>query len=258
LEVWLNQNSPAGGANRFDTTRWSVVLLSAQSQAPGCEHAFAELCRLYWYPLYGFIRHRGYSPEDAQDLAQGFMLHLIERKTLSRVDRSKGKFRSFLLASLQNYLSNEAERARCLKRGGKAEMVYLDIEGAEDRYGMEPVEALTPAKIFDARWAMVLLGEAMNRLKREYLAQGKRTTFEALHVFLDPINSKELPTYEDVADRLKVSVGALKTLIHRLRKQYTAFVREEIGRTISDSADVDAELHELCEALIAAEGRIMP
>jgi DNA-directed RNA polymerase specialized sigma24 family protein len=258
LEVGLNQSSPAGGANRFDTTQWSVVLLSARSQAPGCEEAFAELCRLYWYPLYGFIRHRGYSPEDAQDLAQGFMLHIIERKTLSRVDRSKGKFRSFLLASLQNYLSNEAERVRCLKRGGKAEMVYLDIEGAEDRYGMEPVEALTPAKIFDARWAMALLGEAMNRLKREYLAQGKATTFEALHVFLDPINSKELPTYEDVANRLKVSVGALKTLIHRLRKQYTAFVREEIGRTISDSADVDAELHELCEALIAAEGRIMP
>ena len=256
--MWLHQSSPAGGANRFYTTRWSVVLLSAQSQAPGCKEAFAELCRLYWYPLYGFIRHRGYSPEDAQDLAQGFILHLIERKTLSRVDRSKGKFRSFLLASLQNYLSNEAERARCVKRGGKAEIIYLDIEGAEDRYGMEPVEALTPGKIFDARWAMALLGEAMNRLNREHLAQGKTTTFEALKVFLDPINSKELPTYEDVADRLKISVGSVKTLIHRLRKQYTAFVREEISRTISDSADVDAELHELCEALIAAEGRIMP
>jgi RNA polymerase sigma factor (sigma-70 family) len=254
----LDQSSPVGGANRFHTTRWSVVLLSAQSRTSGCQEAFAELCRLYWYPLYGFIRHRGYSSEDAQDLAQGFYLHLIERKTLSRVDRSKGKFRSFLLASLQNYLSNEAERARCLKRGGKAEIVYLDIEGAEDRYGMEPVETLTPEKIFDARWAMALLGEAMNRLNREYMAQGKTTTFEALNVFLDPINSKELPTYEDVADRLKISVGSVKTLIHRLGKQYTAFVREEISRTISDSADVDEELHELCEVLIAAEGRIMP
>ena len=108
----------------------------------------------------------------------------------------------------------------------------------------------------DGRWHCS--GEAMNRLNREYLAQGKTTTFEALKVFLDPINSKELPTYEDVAGRLKISVGSVKTLIHRLRKQYTAFVREEISRTISDSADVDAELHELCEALIAAEGRIMP
>ena len=256
--MWLHQSSPAGGANRFYTTRWSVVLLSAQSQAPGCKEAFAELCRLYWYPLYGFIRHRGYSPEDAQDLAQGFILHLIERKTLSRVDRSKGKFRSFLLASLQNYLSNEAERARCVKRGGKGEIIYLDIEGAEDRYGMEPVEALTPEKIFDARWAMALLSEVTNKLNREYLAQGKAITFEALKVFLDPINSNELPTYEDVAYRLKISVGSVKTLIHRLRKQYTAFVREEISRTVSDSAEVNAELHELCEAFIAAEGRVMP
>jgi RNA polymerase sigma factor (sigma-70 family) len=254
----LHQSSPGGGANRFHTTRWSVVLLSAQSQSSDCKEAFAELCRLYWYPLYGFIRHRGYSAEDAQDLAQGFFLHLIKRKTLKRVDRSKGKFRSFLLASLQNYLSNEAERARCLKRGGGAEIVYLDIERAEERYSVELVETLTPEKIFDARWAMALLGEAMNKLNQEYLAQGKATTFEALNAFLDPINSKELPTYEDVAERLKISVGSVKTLIHRLRKQYTAFVREEISRTVSDSAEVDTEIHQLCEALIAAEGWISP
>jgi RNA polymerase sigma factor (sigma-70 family) len=235
-----------------------MVLLSAESRAPGCQEAFAELCSLYWYPLYGFIRHRGYSVEDAQDLAQGFFLHLIERKTLRRVDRSKGKFRSFLLASLQYYLSDEEESARCLKRGGKAEIVHLDIEGAEERYSMESVEMLTPEKIFDARWAMALLGEATNRLNREYLAQGKTTTFEALKAFLDPINSEELPTYEDVADRLQISIGSVKTLIHRLRKQYTALVREEIGRTVSDPADVDTEIHQLCEALVAAEGWIMP
>jgi hypothetical protein len=162
----LSTSGPVGGANRFQTTRWSV--------------------------LYAFIRHRGHSPEDAQDLAQGFFLHLAERRTLRRVDRSKGKFRSFLLASLQNYLSNEAQRSRCLKRGGKAQFLYLDIEDAEERYGMEPANALTPEKIFDARWAMVLLGEAMNRLSREYLGQGKANAFEALKVYLDPINSKEL------------------------------------------------------------------
>jgi RNA polymerase sigma factor (sigma-70 family) len=252
------QSSPGGGANRFHTTRWSVVLLSAQSQSSNSKEAFAELCQLYWYPLYGFIRHRRYSAEDAQDLVQGFFLHLIKRKTLKRIDRSKGKFRSFLLASLQNYLSNEAEHARCLKRGGGAEIVYLDIERAEERYNVELVETLTPEKIFDARWAMALLCEAMSRLRREYLAQGKTTTFEALNPFLDPINSKELPTYEDVGDRLKISVGSVKTLIHRLRKQYTALVREEINRTVADSADVDAEIHQLCEALIAAEGWISP
>jgi DNA-directed RNA polymerase specialized sigma24 family protein len=170
-----------------------LVLLSAQSQTPGCDEALADLCKLYWYPLYAFIRHRGYSPEDAQDLVQGFFLRLIEYRTLTRVDRSKGKFRSFLLASLQNYLANEADRARCLKRGGKVEFVFIDLEEAEDRYGLEPVEGLTPEKIFDARWAMVLLGEAMNRLSHEYMAQGKATTFEALRTFLDPTSA--LPSH---------------------------------------------------------------
>jgi RNA polymerase sigma factor (sigma-70 family) len=253
-----DQSSLAGGVERFQTTRWDVVLLSAQSQVPGCKQALADLCKLYWYPLYAFIRHRGYSPEDAQDLVQGFFLHLIEYKTLSRVDRSKGKFRSFLLASLQNYLSNEVDRARCLKRGGKAEFVYIDLEEAEDRYGLEPVEELTPEKIFDARWAMALLGEAMNRLGGEYIAQGKESTFQALREFLDPINAKRLASYEEVAAQLGVSIGSLKTLIHRLRKQYTAIVREEISRTVSDSADVDTETHALCQALIAAEGWVIP
>jgi len=256
--VKRDQSSPAGGANRFLTTRWSVVLVSAQSQAPGSNEAFADLCKLYWYPLYAIIRHRGYSAENAEDLVQGFFLHLVEHKSLSRVDRSKGKFRSFLLASLQKYLSDEADRARCLKRGGGAEFVHLDGEAAEDRYQLEPVDTLSPEKIFDARWAMALINEALNRLGREYDSQGKATTFQALRAFLDPINTKSLPSYEEVAAQLQVSVGAVKTLIHRLRKQYTAFVREEISRTVSNSADVDAEIHQLCEALIVAEGWIMP
>jgi len=251
-------SSSGGGADRFRTTRWSVVLLSAQSQAPGSQAALAELCQLYWYPLYGFVRRRGHAPEEARDLTQGFFLHLLEHKTLRRVDRQKGKFRSFLLGSLQNYLSNEAARERSLKRGGKTDFVHLDVQSAEDRYRLEPVDALTPEKIFDARWAMALLGEAMTRLREEYAAQGKTATFDTLKTFLDISNRKDPPTYEQVADRLRIGVGAVKTLIHRLRKQYTSLVREEITRTISDSADVDAEIHDLCEALIAAEGWIMP
>jgi RNA polymerase sigma-70 factor (ECF subfamily) len=163
-----------------------------------------------------------------------------------------------LLASLQKFLSDETDRAHCLKRGGKAEFVYLDLEGAEDRYQLESVNTLSPEKIFDARWAMGLISEAMNRLSREYVTQGKAATFQALRAFLDPINTKNLPAYEEVAAQLGVSVGSLKTLIHRLRKQYTALVREEISRTVSDSGDVDSEVHHLCEALIAAEGRLMP
>jgi RNA polymerase sigma factor (sigma-70 family) len=234
-----------------------VVLLSAQSQAPGFQVALGELYRIYWYPLYAYIRRRGHTPEEAQDLTQGFFLHLLEHKTLGRADPLKGKFRSFLLGSLQNYISTQIERAQCVKRGGRMEFVHLDLQDAEDRYRLEPVDALTPEKVFAARWAAALLAEVMNRLSRECVAHGKATTFEALKVFLDP-NSNKLPPYEQVAHQLNVSVAAVKTLIHRLRRQYTAFVREEISRTVSDAVDVDVEIHELCEALIAAEGWVVP
>jgi RNA polymerase sigma factor (sigma-70 family) len=243
---------------RFHTTRWNVVQVSAQSQASGFNEALADLCKTYWYPLYALIRYRGHSAEDAEDLTQGFFLHLIEHKTLSRVDRTKGKFRSFLLASLQKFLSDETDRARCLKRGGKVQFIRLDLEAAEDRYQLEPVDKLSPEKIFDARWAMALLRRALNRLSSEYAARGRAATFQALRSFLDPLDAKSLPSYEEVAARLQVSVGSLKTLIHRLRKQCAAFVREEVRRTVSESADVDSEIHQLCEALIAAEGWVLP
>ena len=233
-------------------------MLSAQSQVSGSREALAELCKLYWYPLYGHIRRYGFSAHDAQDLTQGFFLDILEHKALTRVDQQKGKFRSFLLASLKNFLSNEAQKAQCLKRGGQVQFVYVDFQEAEDRYEKEePAESLTPEKIFDARWALALLGEAKNRLRQEYLDTGKTAVFEALKGFVDPITAKSLPSYEEVANQLNVSVPAVKTLIHRLRKRNTAIVREEIMRTVSDAADSEAESHELCQALIAAEGRIL-
>ena len=253
-----DQTSLTEDPYRFRTTRWSVVLLSAQSQAPGFEAALSELYRIYWYPLYAYVRRRGHASEEAQDLTQGFFLHLLEHKTLARADQLKGKFRSFLLGSLQNYLSTEADRARCLKRGGGVEFVALDMEDAEDRYKLEPVDALTPEKVFAARWAMALLGEAMNRLRQEYATGQNVATFETLKAFLEVGNGKEPPTYEQAAATLQISPGAVKTLIHRLRKQYTASVREEIGRTVSTPAEVDAEIHELCEALMVAEGWVLP
>jgi RNA polymerase sigma factor (sigma-70 family) len=234
------------------------VLLSAQSHVTGFQAALGELYRIYWYPLYAYVRHRRHTPEEAQDLTQGFFLYLLEHKTLGRADPLKGKFRSFLLGTLQNYLSTEADRVRCLKRGGKMEFVHLDVQEAEDRYRLEPVDRLTPEKVFAARWAMALLGEAMNRLRQEHATSHKMATFEVLKAFLDIANSKDPPSYEQAAAALQVSVGAVKTLIHRLRKQYTALVREEIGRTVSDSADIGVEIHELCEALLVAEGWIVP
>jgi hypothetical protein len=163
-----------------------------------------------------------------------------------------------LLGSLQNYLCNEEDNARCIKRGGKTEFVSLDLVSAENRYGLEPVDALTAETVFDARWAMALLGAARRQLDEEYASQGKTSTFGILKTYLDIGNCRNPPPYEQAADALQVSVAAVKTLIHRLRKQYTALVREEISRTVSNEADADAEIHELCEALIAAEGWIMP
>jgi RNA polymerase sigma factor (sigma-70 family) len=256
--VKRDNGPPTEGAASFHTTRWTIVMRAAQSQAQGGQSALAELCRLYWYPLYIFARRRGHSPDDAQDLTQGFFLHLLEHRALTRVDRLKGKFRSFLLASFQNHLSDAVDRARRLKRGGDKKFVQLDAEDAEERYRREPVEFLTAEKIFDARWAMTVLGEALKQLRQEYATAGKTSTFEALKVFLDPNNSIAPPSYDEVANRLKVSTGGVKTLIHRLRKRYTALLREEVGRTVSNPAEIDEEIHALCDALVASEGRLGP
>jgi RNA polymerase sigma factor (sigma-70 family) len=184
----------ADGAADFHTTRWTIVMKAAQSQAPGGESALAQLCRLYWYPFYMFARRRGHSPHDAQDLTQGFFLHLLEQRALASVDRVKGKFRSFLLASFQNHLSDQFDRTHRLKRGGGKEFIELEAQEAEERYRLEPVECLTPEKMFDARWAMTLLAEAFNRLRQEYNTDGKTATFEALKVFLDPASDRVPPS----------------------------------------------------------------
>jgi RNA polymerase sigma factor (sigma-70 family) len=231
---------------------------AAQSQAEGAELALAELCRVYWYPLYIFARRRGYSPSDAEDLTQGFFLHLLADRALAGVDPVKGKFRSFLIACFQNYIADAADWSRRVKRGGGEELVQLDAQDAEQRYRREPVEFLTTEKIFDARWAMTVLGEAMTRLREEYIAAGKESTFEALESFLDPNSALALPSYEDVAKRLRLSTSGVKTIVHRMRKRYRSILREEVGRTVSDPANIDEEIRALCEALRESEGRLGP
>jgi RNA polymerase sigma-70 factor (ECF subfamily) len=245
-------------AGRFRTTHWTAVLLCAQTQAPDCRAALEELCRIYWYPICAFIRRRGFSPEDAKDLTQGFFLHLLAHRALRKVSPVKGRFRSFLLASVQNYLSDVADRARCVKRGGNIEFVALDAEPVENLSGFGPVDFLTAEKIFDARWALTLMDEAMNRLHEEYAAQGKAAVFETLKVFLDPINSRTPLSYEQAANILQISIGSVKTLIHRLREQHAVQLRREVARTVNSPAEIDDEIHSLCEALIAAEGQFGP
>lgn len=248
--------SPVGVAN-FQPTHWTLVLAAAQSRAPGASSALAQLCQLYWYPLYAFARRRGKTPEDAQDLTQGFFLQLLEHRLLAAADQRKGKFRSFLLAAFQHYLSDQADRARCLKRGGGYEFISLGFENAEDRYQREPAgTALTAEQLFDARWAILLLGRAKMLLGQEYETQGRTAIFETLKPFLE--SGAPTPSYEAAANALGLGLGTIKTLIHRLRKRYTAILRQEIARTVSDPGEVDAEIHALCEALIASEGQLEP
>src|SRR5260370_40996490 len=191
-----NESLPDDAVGRCRTTHWSVVLLSAQTQVPGSQTALADLCRLYWYPLYAFVRRRGYKAEDAQDLTQGFFCSLLERKSLRQVAPQRGKFRSFLLASLKNYLSDEFDRMRSIKRGGQIEFVTLDFEEGEERYLADTPDSLTAEKIFDARWALTLLSVADKRLREEYVLQGKTGVVDILQPFLDPTNCQRLPTYE--------------------------------------------------------------
>jgi hypothetical protein len=203
---------PVEGAASFHTTRWTIVMRAPQSQAQGRQSALAELCRLHWCPLYFFARRRGHDSKD-----KAFSCTWSN----TGLDRLIGKFQPFLLASFQNHLSDVTDRARRLKRGGDKEFVQLDAEEAEERYRFEPVEFLTAEKIFDARWAMTVLGEAQKQLRQEYAIGGKTSTFEVLKVFLDPNNSIAPPSYDDVANQLQDTTGGVKTPIHRLRMRYT-------------------------------------
>jgi DNA-directed RNA polymerase specialized sigma24 family protein len=254
----ISDSSVGGEAGQFHTTRWTLVMASAHDQSQAGRAALAALCQTYWYPLYAFARRRGHSPPDAQDLTQGFFLHILEHQTLSQVDRLKGKFRSFLLACFQNYVSVEAQRAHRLKRGGNCRFVFLDLESAENRYRLEPTDYLTAETIFEARWALTLLTHAMMVLRLEYLAKGKESDFDTLKAFIGIGESRPQTSYEEAAKTLDIGIGTVKTLIYRLRKQYLAVVREEVARTVSNPAEIEEEIRALCDALIAAEGRLMP
>jgi RNA polymerase sigma factor (sigma-70 family) len=241
----------------FDATRWSIVLEAAQSRAEGAPEALARLCERYWSPLYAFARYRGFSPDDAQDLVQGFFEHLIESRALGRVDQAKGRFRSFLLASFQNFAAMERRRADTEKRGGRTQVIRIDWQDAESRIAFEPEDPLTPETLYDARWAMELLGRATRRLEQEQAALGKAQAFRTLRLFLGDEGGRSGLSYEEAAQALNVGLPTLKTLIHRLRRRHTQLLREQVAETVLDSNDVDAEARALCEALVQAGGRVL-
>jgi RNA polymerase sigma factor (sigma-70 family) len=253
----VNQKYDAGEADAvgFRSTHWSVVLTAAQDRTPAGQAALAELYQIYWYPLYSHVRRRGHTPEDSQDLTQSFFLHMLEHRGLTQVHPSKGRFRSFLLASLKNFLSAAHRREHTIKRGGLCAFISLEAAAVESRYQLEPVDdlALTAEQIFDARWALALLKQAMATVEAQYVARRKGRIFEILKGFL-PSTSVDLTSYEEAATTLGISEAAVNTLIHRLRKQFSVALRREVARTVSEPAAIDDEIHLLFQALVAAEG----
>ncbi len=232
----------AVGQPLFATTHWSVVLAAAEQQTPEGTTALEQLCRAYWYPLYAYVRREGHSPEDAQDLTQGFFAQLLARHSLDNVAPEKGRFRSFLLAAMRHFLSVERERARAIKRGGHAQLLSLDAQEAETRYRLEPVDRLDAEKIYEHRWATTLLEKAVIRLREEFAAAGKTKLFEQLRGFA--AGDREV-TCGEVAAELGMSESAVKSAVHRLRERYRELVRQEIAHTVADPAEIDSEIRHL-------------
>jgi RNA polymerase sigma-70 factor (ECF subfamily) len=231
----------------FATTHWSVVLSAADSRSATAQEALEKLCRTYWYPIYAYLRRRGCGEHDAQDLTQGFFAQLLERRSIQSVEREKGKFRSFLLASLNYYVADERDRANAQKRGGGREVLSLDVQEAEQRYRLEPVDERSPEKIFEHRWAMTLLDQVLVRLGQEFAEAGKRELFERLQAFL--VEGTGERTYAEVAREMGMTEEAVKKAAQRIRQRYHQLFREEIAQTVASPAEVDEELRHLCQVL---------
>lgn len=231
----------------FATTHWSVVLHAGEGDSPQASEAMAQLCRTYWYPLYAYVRRKGYDAPDAQDLTQEFFSRLLARNYLSVADRNKGKFRSFLLGSLEHFLAREWTKARAQKRGGGERLFSLDEVDAENRYLLEPGHELTAEKIFDRRWATTLLERAMERLREDYEADNKGNLFTRLEVFL--VGRAPDISYAEIAASLNMSEGAIKVAVHRLRQRYGELLRAEIAQTVAKPDEVEEELQYLFAVL---------
>jgi len=233
-----------GGAKSFPSTLWTVVLHAGGDDSKQAGAALAKLCQAYWYPLYAFVRRRGYSPHDAQDLTQAFFLQLLEKHGLERVDPEQGRFRTFLLAALKNFLANEWDKSQAQKRGGGQTFVSLEPRNAESRYQLEPSHDLTPERHFERQWALTLLDKVLATLRDEYHADGKADLFEELKTVL----GGQRGTYAEIAVRLGRTEGAIKVAAHRMRQRYRELMRAQIAQTVSE-ADVEDELRELLAAL---------
>jgi RNA polymerase sigma factor (sigma-70 family) len=232
---------------RFETTRWSVVLAAGVGSSGKAREALADLLRAYWHPLYVFVRRRGYSPEDSQDLIQGFLAQMIEHDRLRFANPERGRFRSFLLTSLCHFLANQQHSHQALKRGGGIRFLPLTGEEMEMHFDLSTSHDLTPEKAFDKHWALALLRLVLERLRTEYELSGRQVAFDLLKPYLE--GTEPDLRYAEMAARLKVSESGARMMVHRLRRRYRALINEEIARTLADPSQADQELESLLAAL---------
>ncbi len=242
---------PAGVSRQrqpvFVTTHWSVVLAAGRKDTSQAASALSTLCASYWFPLYAYVRRRGYGPEDAQDLTQEFFARLLERDWLGQADRERGRFRTFLLSALSHFLANEWDKAKARKRGGAVKFVPIQLNRAETRYGQEPADSSTPEQIYERRWAVTLLDRVLEHLQQEYAAESKSEFLETLKPCL--LGEGDHQPYATLASKLGLSEGALKVAIHRVRKRYRQLLREEIAHTVATPAEVQEEMQHLLRVL---------
>jgi RNA polymerase sigma factor (sigma-70 family) len=231
----------------FLTTHWSVVLTAGRNDTTRARDALAKLCQTYWYPLYAYVRRRGHSPEGAQDLTQEFFARLLEKNWVGNADQTKGRFRSFLLSTMNHFLSDEWDKARAQKRGGGVPAVPLQLDTAETRYGVEPSDSATPERIFERRWALTLLEKVLHCLQTEYEQEGRADLFAALHPCL--VGERTSQPYAELAVKLGVNEGTVKSAVHRLRQRYRQLLRDEIANTVAGTDAVDEEMRHLFAVL---------
>ena len=234
---------PALRRPAFVTTHWSVVVKAGRSDTPRAQAALEKLCRTYWFPLYAYARRRGNSVEDAQDLTQEFFARLLEHHWVVKADRSKGRFRSFLLMALKRFLAKEWAKAKAQKRGGEERLVPLQLDTAETRYSQEPADTRTPEQVFEKQWAVTLLESVLKRMREDYAHGGNGELFEALEPCL--VGDREQQPYAVLAAKLGMTEGAVKMAVRRLRERYRECLREEIGHTVASAAEVEEELRHL-------------
>jgi RNA polymerase sigma-70 factor (ECF subfamily) len=232
---------------RFHTTQWSMVLAAGDDRNPRFQQALSDLCERYWYPVYAYVRRRGADADSAQDLAQGFFSSLLERNTLAAADRERGRFRSFLLTALKFYLADEHDRSTAKKRGGGAEALSLDLDGAEERYRLEAEPEGTPDRLFERRWAMEVLEQTHRRLQDEIARSSNPERARRLAAFLT--GDGDDTSYREVGAELGMSEPAVKVAVHRLRKRFGALLRNEVERTVNDPVETESELRFLLAAL---------